>query len=425
MKWIDNKNKRLSTIKYLFKFTVFLLKEKITKFKKLQEQFIEYRDFHINEKKEKKENYTIKHPKIELKPKTKKIMSPLLVLFDAENMPLQEHYRLIQKIIIEKFGKKSWESAKLETAYQESTEFYNNKGYNQDIKTHYVKRGEDKADDKLVEIATKYKASAVIIVTNDKGLIERLQSVTSKTSGKLFVYNQAFLQEYRLIKHKVELSQLKSLKEKRDLMKKELELIDKNIVRMEKNTTDILSLFNIKNKKPEKPISENLKNANLDKNIKSDILTNPLFINFTEQLIQIDAPTKSEALAQSEKVLKTFIKLPQIKHLLETKGLNINIFKIALRYAIYDFEQSTYGYSSFINFIQYVIKNSEIKLVFKAPCEYKLFLKDTPINELEMSEVIEKNNYNLKNDVLSEDFGNSFADLDFFKNKYPSKNISV
>ena len=404
MKQITEKKDIFITTKYLLKFTFFLLKEKIVRLKQLQEQFIEYRDSHIEI--EQKLPSIARDSKIKIKSKSKKLTFPILVLFDAENMPIQEHYRLIKNIVIEEFGQKSWDNAKLETAYQESTEYFNNRGYNQDIKTHYVSHGENKADDKLIEIAKEHKIPHVIIVTNDKELISRLQDVTSKyTSGKLFVYNGDFLKEYTLSAKQIELSRLKELKMKREKLIKECEIIDMEIANMDRKKEGIKDVPKVIS------ISRNLEEAKLDENIKNDLIRNPLFINFTEQLAQVVAPTKKEALTQSHKVLKIFIELPRIKNLLETKGLNINIFKIGLRYAIRDFNQSNYGDSSFVKFIEYVAKNSDVKLVLKGTSEYKLFFKDTPINELEMSEVLEKNRYNIKDNLLSENFGNSFADL--------------
>ena len=306
--------------------------------------------------------------------------------------------------------------------YKESTEFYNNRGYNQSIKTHYVGHGENKADDKLVELAKEYKIPHVIIISNDKELIQRLQEVTSKyTAGKLFVYNGAFLKEYTLNANQIALSRVNALKSKRAELIQECDTIDKEIAQIEQKTDKkptLLIVPKVAENNPKPTVSKNLKEANLNKNIKNDLIINPLFINFTEQLAQVDALTKKEVLIQSQKVLKIFAQLPRTKNLLETKGLNISIFKISLRYAINNFDQSTYGHSSFVKFIEYILKeNQEIKLVLKGASEYKLMLKDTPINELEMSEVLEENNYNIKDNILSENFGTSFADLDFFKKK--------
>ena len=415
MKHNQKKKRIFTTVKYLFKFTFFLLKDR---YKKLQKQFNEYQKSDIEIKDNRPKPYRSKSITI-IKPKEKKKpIFPLLVLFDAENMPIQDHYSLTQKIIVEKFGRKSWDNAKLETAYKESTESYNNKGYNQAIKTYYVTYGKDKADDKLVELAKKHKIPHVIIVSNDKELIARLQDVTSKyTSGKLFVYNGAFLKEYTLNSTQIELSRLKTLKAKRANLLKECDLIDKEIAQIERRS-QIEILPKIKKSSIQFSVSKNLQEANIDKHIKSDLIQNPLFIGFTEQLAQVNAPTKKEAQVQSQKVLKLFTQLPRINTLLETKGLNISIFKISLRYAINNFDQSNYGYISFVKFIEYILKdNQEIKLVLKGTSEYKLLLKDTPINELEMSEIAEQNNYGIKDNLLSEKFGTSFADLDFFKKK--------
>jgi DUF1009 family protein len=100
---------------------------------------------------------------------------------------------------------------------------------------------------------------------------------------------------------------------------------------------------------------------------------------------------------------------------LESEGLNITIFKIALRYAIDDFNQSNYGYSSFVDYIKHAIKGSSIKLVLKGAVEYRLLLKDTPIDELNTIEVVEEKRYDVDDNLLTENFGNSLEDLASFK----------
>jgi len=104
-----------TTVKYLFKFTLILLKEKLVQFKKLQGRFVEYRDSHMEIIE--KETPLSKYSTIQIQPKAKNLTFPLLVLFDAENMPIQDYYNLVQKIITAKFGQTSWSSAKRETAY--------------------------------------------------------------------------------------------------------------------------------------------------------------------------------------------------------------------------------------------------------------------------------------------------------------------
>ncbi|CAA6812830.1 MAG: Unknown protein [uncultured Sulfurovum sp.] len=430
IKMIEEK-KKISLLQnsiYMFKFLNILFQEKLHPLKMLKVRFIHYRDSSLQVKNLAKETTELnKSLKSSIKTIPKKhtlrtLNYPLLILFDAENMPIQEHYKLIRTIVIEEFGSKSWNKAKLETAYKESTEFYNNAGYNQSINTHYVDYGKDKADDKLVEIAQNLKIPNIIIVSNDNALIIRLQEVSNTIkSGKFFAYNGRFLKEYTKTNEAIKKSKLQSLKEKREQLFKEYTQVNQEIEHLEKTFTKAKKItYKAKQSIPKtikkKPtLSKNLIIANLDENIRKDLTINPLFINFTEKLVQVDAPSHKEAKIQVHKVLKVFETLPAIHNLLKTKGLEISVFKIALRYAINEFDVNNYQSNNFIEFIQEMIEESAVKLVLKKPSQYKLLFKETLFNELEMSEVLKVNDYGLKEGVLENNFSTSL-DSEFLKN---------
>jgi hypothetical protein len=449
MEQIKNRVEIFTTLKYLFKFI-------FNKLGELRKEYINYRDNLIKNQKEENMKKDIKEEKVDNKieaeeikeknidinkskiirlkqPKSKKLSFPILVLFDAENMPIQRYYKLVNKIVVEKFGKKSWKNAKLETAYQESTEFFNNKGFNRDIKTHYVSRGKDKADDKLVEIAKESKIPTIVIVTNDKELIERLQAVASRNpSGKLFVVNGEFIKDYTLTEKEVELVKLRDLKIKREMVLKELEIIERDIVDIEKRHNRDISIIPLtskldenrreelkrkqESKKVEVVISNNLKRADIDDNIRKEMMTNSLFIGFTEELEQVSIQSDRDILKKIREILEIFSRLPRTKNLLEREGINISTLNIAMKYAINGFDQSKYKGSDFVNLIIKAIESTNIKLVLKGVSEYRLLYRDTPIDELDTVDVtLQSSGFNEGENQLTERFGNSLMDLAFFK----------
>jgi len=417
----------ITNLKYLLKFSKVLMDERIEGFRRLQKRFLLYRDAHFQTLSSSiSSSSSLKKTSLSIT-KKREIVYPLLILFDAENMPIQDHYRQIETMVIDKFGKKSWLGANLEAAYKESTEYYNNRGYNQFIRTHYVDYGTDKADDKLIEIARERKIPNIIIVTNDRVLIERLERVANKlNSGKLFIFNGQFFKEYTLSKEEERSLELRELNEKREKIIKEYNEIELLIISLENRPFEQLSSSTTTLKKiepktlisPKKIIStkesKNLNKANLDKHIRQDLKINPLFENFTNNLPQVNALTLEEAQEQAHKILKVFEELTKTRHLLETKGLDISVFKIALRYAINDFNVEKYNFIKLVDFIQHVVKGSNIKLALKEPSLYKLFLKTTLLNELEMSEVVEKKSFDIPDGILEDNF-RATLDMDFLK----------
>ena len=299
----------------------------------------------------------------------------------------------------------------------------------QSIRTHYVDYGEDKADDKLIEIAKERKIPNIIIVTNDRGLTMRLETVANRlSSGKLFVFNGSVFKEHTLSKEEESQLLLTQLKEKQNYLLQEYNENEDKIALLEKGykrdkishastpRQEVLAM-SVPPKKivVKNSISENLKNANLDKNIRNDLMINPLFVNFTTNLTQVNVTSLEEAKIQAHRVLEVFEILPKIRNLLESKGLDISVFKIALRYAIEDFNIENYDFVRLVEFIQHVIKGSNMKLVLKEPSQYKLILKTTVFNELDMSEVLEKRSFEIPDGVLEDNFRGTL-DINFLKN---------
>ena len=407
----------ITNLKYVLKFSKILLQEKFYQLTAIQARFLAYRDSSSEDFLQKKKPI-LKQKSIKVMEPKKQLVYPLLVLFDAENMPLQEYYKSVKKLVQKEFGTKSWDGAKLETAYKESTEFYNNHGYNTNVLTHYVGYGKNKADDKLVEIARERKIPNVIIVTNDRELISRLEEVAKRFSfGKLFVYNGKNIKEHTLSQEAKSKSELKGLIEKRDRLFNEYTAVEKEIASLVESVSEkvlpkvekkiIVKKKIVKKEVLKTAISQNLQNAELDVNIRKELMINPVFVNFSEQIEQIGVNSLNECKIQALNVLDLLTKLPNSRNILESKGLNIAIFKVSLHYAIRDFDISNYKFNKFVDFIQYVVKDSSVKLILREPNEYRLLLKNVVINDLEMKEVIDEPNFGIEKGILDTKFSSS------------------
>jgi len=295
--------------------------------------------------------------------------STLLVLFDAENMPIQTVYRVVESIVIKEFSEKIWKSAKLVTAYKEQTERYSNKGYNDLIQTYYVGYGKDKADDKLVEIAQKNFQLDMVVVSSDKVLISRVQEISK---GSVLICNARRIYSYVLDevqKIKVLEKELKNRKEyyfkEYVNANRELKSINKKMAKKRKLLREI---------KKRNAYVENMKEYNFD-SFKNTILE-----GFSDRVKPLYVKTHPKLREVSLEIIKTFFDNPKIREQLEGLGLDISIVKTAIEYAVIDFSKSYFGFNKFIDFVRFFLKDSQLKLVFKEPTLYKIILKEHHID---------------------------------------------
>ena len=112
-------------------------------------------------------------------------------------------------------------------------------------------------------------------------------------------------------------------------------------------------------------------------------------ISFAKQF----KPIQDESLESAQKVSQeifAFMKTNHdIRNKLITSGLNISVFIELLRYRLIGFQYKAHGYPRSIDFIQSVIKKSELKIVLKGSSDYRLTLKNNRIAEFDDVEPID------------------------------------
>ena len=102
----------------------------------------------------------------------------MLILFDHENMTIPTYYRCVKEKAIADFGFFKWTESRKESASQKCMiHSKHSKSWNNNIKMWVLDNNPtiEVADDKLVEIATKYRGNTIVIVTNDLKLVVRLK----------------------------------------------------------------------------------------------------------------------------------------------------------------------------------------------------------------------------------------------------------
>ena len=106
-----------------------------------------------------------------------------------------------------------------------------------------------------------------------------------------------------------------------------------------------------------------------------------------------------------EKYTKEFMeklyKNSNANKLLMIEGMNISILKNGLDYMFVDFDYQKIGFARFIDFIRYILKNTNFKLILKEPSEYRIIHKDINLPDfIDIDYMYEKPNIHSKDNYL-------------------------
>jgi uncharacterized protein YaiI (UPF0178 family) len=276
----------------------------------------------------------------------------LLVLFDAENMPIQTYYREVKAVVGKHFSPAVWRKAQLVTAYKEKVEGYSNRGYNSSIKHYYVEDGKDKADDKLVEVAHENSEMDMVIVSSDKALIKRIQELAN---GRVLVCNTQTMYAHLL-------EEVQTIRE----LKREVEKQRRYYLEQYKKADRIVEHINTKIAKKRKI----LKGISPQKSDVKDALLDGL----QEKMEPSRVKSHRELREVSLEIVAFFKEKPEINTKLKGEGLDVSVVKKAIEYAVIDFSKSYFGFDRFIDFVRFFVKDTSLKLLFKAPSHYLILL---------------------------------------------------
>jgi uncharacterized LabA/DUF88 family protein len=104
-------------------------------------------------------------------------------------------------------------------------------------------------------------------------------------------------------------------------------------------------------------------------------------ISFAKQFKPLQDVSLESAQKVSQEIFGFFSSNHDIRSKLISHGLNISVFIELLRYRLSGFQHKFYGYTRNIDFLQSVIKKSELKIVLKGTSDYKLTLKNNRLAE--------------------------------------------
>jgi len=97
----------------------------------------------------------------------------MLILFDFENIQ-NFHYKKVKAFLIKEFGKEEWQNAKKIGAVCSQNVDVCLPYWNTSMMIYQVQKEPQAADNKLVELATFHKSEYYIVVSNDRGLSQRV-----------------------------------------------------------------------------------------------------------------------------------------------------------------------------------------------------------------------------------------------------------
>ncbi len=100
--------------------------------------------------------------------------------------------------------------------------------------------------------------------------------------------------------------------------------------------------------------------------------------------------SKDSIINEAVSILNFFYLNPNSSYLLERSGINISTFSQALSYRISNFNYLMLGFTKFVDFIRYVIKDTNLKLVHNPPSEYRILKKGVILEGFEDVEPLTK-----------------------------------
>lgn len=102
---------------------------------------------------------------------------------------------------------------------------------------------------------------------------------------------------------------------------------------------------------------------------------NPILSAFAKKHKPVDVKSPEEVFEQARQVIRFFENHKDASYFLKNVGMNISIYNQALSYRIKNFNYVRFGFTRFTDFIRYVLCDTNVKLVFNPPSEYRLLMK--------------------------------------------------
>ncbi len=133
---------------------------------------------------------------------------------------------------------------------------------------------------------------------------------------------------------------------------------------------------------------QKIQQAEIEENKKKAILENPILkqiIPEMQRLSNYDLDDVEEYFKKFvEKLESNIISSP----ILKKEGLNISILKNAIDYLFNDFDYRQFGFIKLTDFIRYILKGTNLKLVLREPSEYRVVFNNVELPDFKTIEYL-------------------------------------
>ena len=124
---------------------------------------------------------------------------------------------------------------------------------------------------------------------------------------------------------------------------------------------------------------EKLNDVEMEENKKLAIINNPILKQVLPNMKRLNNYDLDEVEKYFNEFIKNLTSNSMAFQTLKTKGLNISIIKNAIDYLFNDFDYKQLGFAKLSDFMRYVLKNTDLKLILKEPSEYRIIYKDVDL----------------------------------------------
>jgi uncharacterized LabA/DUF88 family protein len=118
-----------------------------------------------------------------------------------------------------------------------------------------------------------------------------------------------------------------------------------------------------------------LKQVKLDDNKKKQIIENPILKEVLPSFEILYKYNLDDIENIVSKFMDSLFSKFSAKRILQKNGLNISVFKSALNYILADFEHKQFGFARLSDFVRYILRNTNFKLMLKEPSDYRILHK--------------------------------------------------
>ena len=128
--------------------------------------------------------------------------------------------------------------------------------------------------------------------------------------------------------------------------------------------------------------------SEIEKTLK---ITNPFVLRMSQSIERLATDNRSAIIQQSLNIIRWFTKDVESARELSHNGLHLSVVKEAFKYGIQNFDPAKIGLSKFVQFLQFICRNTDLKVMTSNKYETKIAFKDANLENLETLPYLDEN----------------------------------